>query len=71
MSITGNLTRFRGNTSVQDSVSAAEWQARVELAAAHRYAEHSPMDGPYIQSFHRARARRAKSLPGQAARTDV
>ena len=40
MSITGNLTRFRGHTSVQDSVSAAEWQARVELAAAHRYAEH-------------------------------
>ena len=40
MSIAGNLTRFRENTSVQDSVSAAEWQARVELAAAHRYAEH-------------------------------
>ena len=40
MSITGNLTRFRGHTSVQDSVSAPEWQARVELAAAHRYAEH-------------------------------
>ena len=36
MSIAGNLARFRGNTSVQDSVSAAEWQARVELAAAHR-----------------------------------
>jgi ribulose-5-phosphate 4-epimerase/fuculose-1-phosphate aldolase len=41
MSITGNLARLASQSSVRDRVSDAEWQARVELAAAHRYAEHS------------------------------
>jgi len=36
-----NVARLKGQPSVRDRVSAAEWEARVELAAAHRYAEYS------------------------------
>ena len=35
MSSTSNVTRIKGQPSVRDRVSAAEWEARVELAAAH------------------------------------
>jgi ribulose-5-phosphate 4-epimerase/fuculose-1-phosphate aldolase len=41
MNTASNVTRLKGATSVQDSVSAAEWEARVDLAAAHRFAEYS------------------------------
>jgi len=41
MSSTSNVTRIKGQPSVRDRVSAAEWEARVELAAAHRFAEYS------------------------------
>ena len=41
MSSTSNVARIKGQPSVRDQVSAAEWEARVELAAAHRYAEYS------------------------------
>ena len=41
MSNTSNVARIKGQPSVRDRVSAAEWEARVELAAAHRYAEYS------------------------------
>jgi ribulose-5-phosphate 4-epimerase/fuculose-1-phosphate aldolase len=36
-----NVARIQSQPSVRDRVSAAEWEVRVELAAAHRYAEHS------------------------------
>ena len=36
-----NVTRLKTQTSISDGVSTAEWEARVDLAAAHRYAEHS------------------------------
>lgn len=41
MSNTSNVARIKGQPSVRDRVSAAEWEARVELAAAHRFAEYS------------------------------
>jgi ribulose-5-phosphate 4-epimerase/fuculose-1-phosphate aldolase len=41
MTTTSNVARIKGQPSVRDRVSATEWEARVELAAAHRYAEFS------------------------------
>ena len=39
MSSPSKVTRLDNQRSVRDRVSAAEWSARVDLAAAHRYAE--------------------------------
>jgi ribulose-5-phosphate 4-epimerase/fuculose-1-phosphate aldolase len=39
MSTASNVTRLKTAPSIRDQVSAAEWEARVDLAAAHRYAE--------------------------------
>jgi ribulose-5-phosphate 4-epimerase/fuculose-1-phosphate aldolase len=41
MNTASNVTRLKGSSSVQGIVSAAEWETRVDLAAAHRYAEYS------------------------------
>ena len=41
MSNASNVTQLKGGASVRDRVSAAEWEARVNLAAAYRFAEYS------------------------------
>ncbi|HVG52405.1 MAG TPA: class II aldolase/adducin family protein [Xanthobacteraceae bacterium] len=39
MATASNVTRLKGSSSIQSGVSAAEWETRVDLAAAHRFAE--------------------------------
>ena len=41
MATAANVTQLKGSSSVRSSVSAAEWETRVDLAAAHRFAEYS------------------------------
>jgi len=41
MSSSANVTRLKEDFSVRDSVSPAEWETRVDLAAAHHFAERS------------------------------
>jgi len=41
MSTASNVRQLKTGASVRDRVTAAEWEARVDLAAAYRYAEYS------------------------------
>ena len=41
MSNTATITRLKDSSSVRDSVSTAEWETRIDLAAAHHFAERS------------------------------
>jgi ribulose-5-phosphate 4-epimerase/fuculose-1-phosphate aldolase len=41
MSGTTNVTRLKDTSPVRDAMSAAEWETRVDLAAAHHFAERS------------------------------
>jgi ribulose-5-phosphate 4-epimerase/fuculose-1-phosphate aldolase len=51
MSVTSSLARLKGSSSLRERVSSAEWETRVELAAAHRYAEDSQWTDLILNHF--------------------